>query len=265
MAMNINMRRVQTRIAELFKDEIDLSDLKSPAPYTFETRSLAAFALVMLSGLDIQQACAHITDGYHDLGIDALYLDEKQKKLFVVQSKWRADGSGGIAQEEMLVFVQALQRVLDENLAGANTKIQAKIMDVDTALTQMGYQIQGVFIHTGNQNANSFVLKLMEDLMSRTNDEISSILSFEEISFKNIYEFLSKGQEQQTIDIADVILNNWGKIETPYTAYYGTVSAVAVGEWYNTYGNFLFEKNIRFYKGNTEVNEGMKKVLLQEP
>lgn len=259
------MRRVQTRIAELFKDKIDLSDLKSPAPYTFETRSLAAFALVMLSGLDIQQACAHITDGYHDLGIDALYLDEKQKKLFVVQSKWRTDGSGGIAQEEMLVFVQALQRVLDENLAGANTKIQAKIMDVDTALTQMGYQIQGVFIHTGNQNANSFVLKLMEDLMSRTNDEISSILSFEEISFKNIYEFLSKGQEQQTIDIADVILNNWGKIETPYTAYYGTVSAVAVGEWYNTYGNFLFEKNIRFYKGNTEVNEGMKKVLLQEP
>ena len=263
--MNINMRRVQTRIAELFKDKIDLSDLKSPAPYTFETRSLAAFALVMLSGLDIQQACAHITDGYHDLGIDALYLDEKQKKLFVVQSKWRADGSGGIAQEEMLVFVQALQRVLDENLAGANTKIQAKIMDVDTALTQMGYQIQGVFIHTGNQNANSFVLKLMKDLMSRTNDEISSILSFKEISFKNIYEFLSKGQEQQTIDIADVILNNWGKIETPYTAYYGTVSAVAVGEWYNTYGNFLFEKNIRFYKGNTEINEGMKKVLLQEP
>ena len=38
-----------------------------------------------------------------------------------------------------------------------------------------------------------------------------------------------------------------------------------IGEWYKEFGNKLFAKNIRFYKGNTDVNEGMKKVLMNEP
>lgn len=101
--------------------------------------------------------------------------------------------------------------------------------------------------------------------MDQTNDDMSTILAFDELNFRNIFEFLSKGQEQANIDIDDVILTNWGRVSEPYTVYYGTISAATVGKWYADFGNLLFAKNIRFYKGNTEVNEGMKKVLLQEP
>lgn len=69
-----------------------------------------------------------------------------RKKLFVVQSKWRADGAGSIAQEEMTNFAQGVQRVLEEDLAGANAKIIAKSIDIDVALTQMGYQIHSIYI-----------------------------------------------------------------------------------------------------------------------
>ena len=259
------MRRVQVRIQEMFQGKIDMADIPNDTNGHFETRALAAFALIMTSGLEVSQASVHVTDGYHDMGIDAIYLDETQKKLFIIQSKWRSDGGGSITQDEMSNFVQGIQRVLEEDLAGSNAKIMAKSIDIDVALTQMGYQIHAIFIHTGNQNANDYILRPISQLMGKTNDEISTILLFNEINFKDIYTFLANGQEQLGINIDDVILSNWGKVDVPFVSYYGTISAATVGEWYKNFGNALFAKNIRFYKGNTDVNEGMKKVLLQEP
>ena len=265
MANNINMRRVQARIQEMFQGKVDMTDFPNDTNRHFETRALAALALIMTSGLEVTQASVQVTDGYHDMGIDAIYLDETQKKLFLVQSKWRADGAGSITQDEMSNFAQGVQRVLEEDLAGANDKIIAKSIDIDVALTQMGYQIHSIFIHTGNQKVTDYVLRPISQLMKKTNDEISTILLFDEFNFKDIYSFLANGQEQPGINIDDVILTNWGKVDVPFVSYYGTISAATVGEWYKNFGNALFAKNIRFYKGNTDVNEGMKKVLLQEP
>lgn len=265
MGNSINMRRVNARVHELFDGKIDMSDFPKDTSYHFETRALAAIALMMMTGLDAGQACKHITDGHHDMGIDALYLDEVQQKLFVVQSKWRSNGVGSADQDEMNSFAQGIQRILDEDVDGANPKISAKSADIDKALTQMGYQIYSIFIHTGNQKANDYIKRSISRLMAQTNDDMSTILLFEEFDFRNVFEFLAKGQEQASIDIDDVILSNWGRISDPFTAYYGTISASTVGKWYSDFGNRLFAKNIRFYKGNTEVNEGMKKVLLREP
>ena len=259
------MRRVQARIQEMFQGKVDMADFPNDTNKHFETRALAAFALIMKSGLEVTQASVQVTDGYHDMGIDAIFLDETQKKLFLVQSKWRADGVGSITQDEMSNFAQGVQRVLEEDLAGANDKIIAKSIDIDLALTQMGYQIHAIFIHTGNQKANDYVSRPISQLMEKTNDEISTILLFDEFNFRNIYSFLVNGQEQPGINLDDVILSNWGKVDAPFVSYYGTISAATVGEWYKNFGNALFAKNIRFYKGNTDVNEGMKKVLLQEP
>ena len=265
MINNINVRRVQTRLKELFKEKIDLTDMPLKTANVFETRALAAFSLVMMSGMEVSRASGHITDGYHDMGIDAIYLDEIQKKLFLVQSKWRSNGTGAIKQEEMQSFAQGIQRILEEDLNGANKKIAAKSMDIDTALTQMGYQICAIFIHTGDQKANDYAMRPILRLQEQTNDEYSTLLLFKELNFKDIFEFLANGQEQSEIKLDDVILSNWGKRDFPFVSYYGSVSAAAVGEWYKMHGNLLFAKNIRFYKGNTEVNENMRKVLLQEP
>lgn len=60
-------------------------------------------------------------------------------------------------------------------------------------------------------------------------------------------------------------MSNWGTIDEPFKAYYGSIPASAVGEWYQRYGNRLFAKNIRYYKGSTDVNQGIKEVLRTEP
>lgn len=65
MANNINMRRVQVRIREMFQGKIDMADIPNDTNGHFETRALAAFALIMTSGLEVSQASVHVTDGYH--------------------------------------------------------------------------------------------------------------------------------------------------------------------------------------------------------
>lgn len=265
MTNNINILRISTKFHELFDDFIDMSDFPDDQRSHFETRALAATVLMIKCGLDPKGASGYITDGYHDMGIDAIYLDDNQRKLFVVQSKWRNSGNGTITQGEIYSFVEGIKRILNFDLDGANAKIQARKDDIENAITKMGYQIQAVYVHTGDVSASRYILRPIKELMAATNDEISTILEFEEFTYKEVYTFLARESNVENIILEDVILQNWGKIEEPHIAYYGIISAAALGEWYNEYGNALFEKNIRFYKGRTDVNEGIKKVLVQNP
>lgn len=263
---NINILRIETKLGELFSEKIDLSDYTgTDNKMAFNTRAIAALALAMKCGLNYDQAAKNITDGYHDLGIDALYLDNTQKKLFVVQSKWRASGNGSISQEEMSTFVEGVKRLINFDLDGANQKILSKKADIDFGISQIGYQIHLIFAHTGNSYISNYVRRPLERLMDSTNDDISTLLVFDELTFREIYAYLATGQNSKSIDLDDVILTNWGKYDSPYSVYYGIISAAAVGEWFIHYGNSLFAQNIRYYKGNTEVNEGIKRVLLNEP
>lgn len=265
MGINISMIRIANRLKELFNNKIDMKDLKNKEDEShYYSRALAALALMMESGIDIDNSCLNITDGYNDMGVDAIYLDDTQKVLFLVQSKWRKDGNGAISQKEISAFTEGIKRLINLDVDGANDKVKAKINDVEEAISNYGYKIKAVFIHTGDQCANDYARKPIIDLEKHTN-EVDPILDFKEIIERDIYTYLANGQESETITLDDVVLVNWGMVDVPLRAYYGIVSAVSIGEWYKTYGNKLFAQNIRYYKGSTSVNDGMKKVLIQEP
>lgn len=248
----------------MFGSSIDVSDVGDKDNH-YETRALACYALMMKCNLNEQNVVCNITDGYHDLGLDAIYLDESQKTLFLVQSKWRNDGAGSIKQEEMNTFVEGIKRILNFELDGANEKIISKRTEIENALDNIGYKIEAIFVHTGNGVVSDFVMRPMNEMIATTNDDAGDILYFSQITFKDVYEYLTSSGTMDDITIDDVVLNNWGKIDDPFLAYYGVVSAVAVGEWFNSFGNKLFAQNIRFYKGRTDVNDGIRKVLAYEP
>lgn len=70
---------------EMYKNKIDLTDVESESefPDQFYTRAIAAQAIIMRCGISEDVAGKCITDGYHDMGIDAVYNDITQKKLFL--------------------------------------------------------------------------------------------------------------------------------------------------------------------------------------
>lgn len=218
----------------------------------------------MRCGVDI--AVKSITDGYHDMGIDAVFNDTTQKKLFLVQSKWRLDGKSGVKQEEMGTFVQGIKRIINFDFSGCNSKIEVKKQEIMTALKDMEYQIEIIFCHTGNQRMTDYALRPINELLEQVNeDDLSELLVFSEIWNQDIYDYLANRHNRTSIKLDDVLLSNWGVIDVPFKAYYGTIPASAIGEWYMQHGNHLFDKNIRYYKGSTDVNQGIKDVLKNEP
>lgn len=263
---NINMIRIETKVTETFSDKIDLTDCSEENKLNiFRSRSIAALAVMMACGIDSEIAAKSITDGYHDLGIDAIYCDELQKKLVLVQSKWRNDGTGGISNDEILTFIEGIKRIITLEFQGANSKIQQKITDVTSAIKNMDYQVECIFCHTGDQAISDFVMRPIKQLLSTTNDESNEILKFTEYKQSDLFKYLASGQESDNISIDDVVLLNWGILDEPYKAYYGILPAAALADWYAQYGNKLFAKNIRYYKGNTDVNQGIRRVLKEEP
>lgn len=265
---NLNLIRVQTKLDELFQGKIDLSDVTNPDEIEnkFYTRALAAIAVVMCSGIDYELAAKSVTDDYHDMGIDAIYNDTVQKKLVLVQSKWRKDGTGSVSQEEAHTFAEGINRIINLELSGCNKKIAVKQSEIDAAIRDMDYQIESIFCHTGSQGMSTYALRPIDDLLGKANiTGANELLTFSEVKLQEIYEFLANGQNGDNITLNDVVLTNWGMVDTPFKAYYGSISVSAIGEWYNQYGNRLFAKNIRYYKGSTEVNQGIKDVLKNEP
>lgn len=265
---NLRMIRVQSKLDELFTNKIDLTDTANDEERQnkYYTRAIAALAIVMRCGIDYDSAAKTITDGYHDIGIDAVYNDSAQKKLFLVQSKWRKDGNGSISQEEANTFISGIKRVINFDFGGCNAKLVAKQPEITAAIRDMDYQIEMIFCHTGSQNIDTYALRPIDELLGQVNeDDTTKLLVFVESKLQDIYEYLANGQNSDSIVLDDVLLNNWGTIDTPYKAYYGTIPVAAIGEWFSQYGNRLFAKNIRYYKGSTEVNQGIKDVLKNEP
>lgn len=216
--------------------------------------------------MDYDVAAQSVTDGYHDMGVDAVYNDTKQKKLLLVQSKWHKDGSGGISQEETGTFVRGIKRIINLDFNGCNQKLDAKKQEITNAIRDMDYQIEVIFCHTGSQSIGDYAYRPINELLGQVNeDDSTDLLTFVESKLQDIYEYLANGQNSDNIVLDDVLLSDWGVVNSPFRAYYGTIPVSAVGEWYNQYGNKLFAKNIRYYKGSTEVNQGIKEVLKKSP
>ena len=259
------MLRIQGKMKDFFKDKIDLQDVQPDNKEdTFLTRSLAAFALVMTCGLDYNVAAANVTDGYHDIGIDALYKDDMQNKLVLVQSKWRKKGTGSISQSESYSFIDGIKRIINLDLVGCNSKLKKKELEISDALQNTDYHIEIIFCHTGNQKISSYAKRAIDKLLKDTND-CDELVKFTEISQQNIYEYLANNGKSNDITLDDVCLSNWGMLEEPFRSYYGIIDAATIGKWYITYGNRLFAKNIRYYKGSTDVNLGIKDIITTQP
>ena len=241
MTTNLKLIRVKTRLDELFRGKIDLNELANEEERIkkFYSCSIAALTLVMHCGVNYEIAAQSITDGYHDMGIDAVYNDNTQKKLFLVQSKWRNDGNGSITQTEANSFVNGVKRIINLDFEGCNDKLASKKSEITEAIQDMEYQIEMIFCHTGNQDITEYNMRPINELLANVNggDPTDTLILFNEEKLQDIYDFLANSQNYDNIILENVIINNWGFVETPFKAFYGTIPVSAVGEWYNKYGN----------------------------
>jgi hypothetical protein len=264
--MNIQVNRVAGKLKELFADKIDLSDVQEKdEEISFLSRSLALYGILMKTESSTEDITDSITDGFHDYGIDAVYCDDDQKVMYLVQSKWSSEGKHSISQGDTSSFIQGIGKILSNDFEGFNDKFNHLKTSIENAISSTDYRIKAIIIYTSNQAFSNECSEVMQKFIDDVNDGIE-IISFEVVKLKDVYQSLAD-KTNLSISLDNICLQDYGVLEQneKEIGYYGKLSVSTIAEWWNQHGTALFSKNIRYYKGNTEVNSGIKTVLLNEP
>lgn len=265
-ARTLHASHIAAELDRRFTGLIDLSDIAGATEKVqrdhFLTRAQAAFALVIKAGISDKVAADAVTDGSQDNGIDAVYADTSANVVWLVQSKWHTNGTKSLGKGDALAFIQGLKALSDFDAQQFNDKVKSKLADVETVLSDPDFTIRMLVVVTGGHHLAQEVRQPFDDLLEDWNYADTS-LSVDVLGLAQLHDYVKKGVIA-AIDL-DVTLENWGVVTEPYVAYYGVVSASDVADWFRTWGDTLFDKNLRSALGSTPVNAALAQTLSAEP
>lgn len=263
----IHVNQIKTRLEGLFTSFIDISDQEKAKAEEkqnhFLTRSLSAYAIHYLSGAELKECASSVTDGGNDNGIDAIYLDEPQKRLYLIQSKWIKDGSGEPENGDIKKFVAGIRDLFNSRFSRFNSKIQAKQSQILKALGDPATRYEVVVAYTGSSVLANPSARDLDDLAKDMNDT-SELLFITVLNQTALHNSLTISVAGEPISI-QIILKSWGRKESPHEAYYGQFSGDQIVELWIKYRSRLFAKNLRGTLGETDVNTEMRQTLELNP
>lgn len=227
-------------------------------------RSLAAFALAQLAEIDDSIAASCVVDGYNDNGIDAIYFDGNNKKVYIIQSKWMESGKDSPKQGDIQKFLKGFKDLLNADFSQFNDKFKKMKDKISEALYDAQVRFILVITYTGSQPlAEKHARHDVESLLENLNDPIE-LVTYQVFSQKELYNAAAGLAEGSPINL-DILIRDWGQIDQPYLAYYGQLDAVDVASWWQSYSDRLFAPNLRKFLGSTEVNESIINTIINSP
>jgi hypothetical protein len=263
----LHVNHIQTAIEKRFRNYIDLSDLPSSTDKAkledcFLARGLSAFVVAELSGAADQVAAASVLDCFGDNGIDALYFDAPERICYLVQSKWIKSGNGGFDLGSTLKFKQGVHDFFLGNLEVFGPKTRARQAEILEILGDSRNTFTLVMAHTGQQDLHPDVQRPIDELINALNDT-TDLVSRRVLKQGDLHAIVAQGALGENVDLS-IMLKEFGVVREPFTAYYGQVDLKDVATW-GKYGTYLSAKNLRGFKGNTDVNEGIMHTIRNSP
>src|SRR6185437_3329736 len=144
--MSLKVNRIKAFLDKTFDGLIDLTDIqKKPLDEQkkmFYSRSLAAFSLLSTCGISAEEAGIALVDGYDDGGIDAIYFDGASKNLWLVQSKFIENGSGGLDNGDIEKFAKGVRKLINADFSRFNKKVKDRSDEISEALDDPKVKIQ---------------------------------------------------------------------------------------------------------------------------
>lgn len=260
----IHLNQIKNHISRLFLNKIDMSDTGGKNEEDqFLTRALAAYAVHFISQTDPNLAGAAVTDGGNDNGLDAVYYDERERRLYLVQSKWIKKGRGEPDYGAIKKFIGGVTDLFNLRFDKFNSKIRSKRDDVLKALNDPYSRYSLVVVYTSVSGladpAHGDLQSLVEDL-----NDASEVVEFRILKQQDLHKSLTVSVAGDPINI-DIQLRHWGKVDEPFPAYYGQVCATQIADWWSQYHTRLFANNLRSLLGDTEINAEIRQTMSQVP
>lgn len=258
----IHVGHVKNNILARFGEHVNLSDVVTASEDQREksrlTRCLAAFSISELGNVDDVAAAQCVTDGPGDNGIDAVYYDAAERNCFLIQSKWLSSGNGSVEVGDVHKFIQGVRDLLDARFDRFNDKMERHKDKVFAALSDATARFTIVLAYTGEQSLSADARAPLNDLLGEMNSP-SEVMFLRTLNQGELHSIVASGAAGDSVDL-EVMLHQWGLLQKPYLAYYGQVAVTDIASW-GQFGNRLTAKNLRQFKGLTEVNDSIAKTL----
>lgn len=225
------------------------------------SRSLGAYALARLCGVDDAAAAACITDGGDDGGIDAAHFDRANNQLVLVQAKFKRSGTPP-TQAETLATVNGVKALREKRFAQFNTRFQDRIDEIEEALDTPGVRISIVFAYLGDALGPHSTTDL-NNYKSETNT-VAEIVAWKDCGLTSVHTWIVQEQAPGNVTV-NVTLELWKCVTTPRKAVYGQLTAASLAALARQHGKALFQRNIRHYLGTYGVNAAIAETVHTSP
>ncbi len=259
-------RRMENRLNEIFLGKIYDEDIKGKNDYQIKwnSRAYTAYVINMIGSDKAPLSANYVTDGINDNGIDAIYDDKENQKLVFIQTKFSQNKS--IDDGELNKFLNGVKRLMNLDFSNCNKRILDRKIEIESALLKFDYSIELLIALGSDQSLSQHTKQTLDEFIKKVNDN-EGLISYRVIKFSDVYNHMADSSTLEKISIDNFYLENYGtlKKENGATVYYGIVSAESIAKLKDKFGNQIFQKNIRYFKKNTDVNNGIVNVLNEEP
>lgn len=257
--------RIAGALRQKFEGAIDLTDVKAAQhDATLHTRALAAAYISDRFGLPPKITGTHVTDGYDDIGIDAITIHHPSRTIIFAQSKFFENPDNGVPIADFLKFRDGVKRVLELTFNGANAKIMAMKPDITQALSEIDYTIEMVLITNSTQPASNHLTDAAKEFMDPQNQYQPDFLKFHYLGLPEISKLATRLLRPQSVNFKATI-RNFGRMVEPIEVVYGLISGADVSALQAEHGESIFFENVRFFLGSSEVNEGIMETVGSQP
>lgn len=175
--MILQLRQVKDELERTLINQVDISDMENRSEQELEklklSRSYAAYSLISLASAEINTAVQAIVDGYNDNGIDAIFYNEYENTLWIVQSKWISSGKGEPSAGDTNKFIRGIKHLIDFNFSQFNDKVKKQQDIIEKALGNPKLTIQIVLAYSGTKLGKDNKSIVEEFLLE--NNEISEL------------------------------------------------------------------------------------------
>ena len=249
------------------KIKSDISEPYYMDHYSNDGQRFIAWYLRNIHNLDTSEAKACIIDGKNDKQIDAVYVDEQNQTIHIIQGKFYSGDSidAGPLREVLSSWVQI--KDLKNLQESANDNLKCKILDISRAIAD-GYDVSFELITTSQlTNAALSDLKRYQNEFSDNESLNANISVIDKTSIETKYN--------QALDIDlpyinyEFTLEENKYLEMTLAGTKVVIAAIPLKECVNIEGikdGTLFRKNVRQSLGSkNKVNKGIAKTVSENP
>jgi hypothetical protein len=228
----------------------------------FYSKAVAAYILTHEAGVTPQQAAVANIDGGLDHGIDSVFIGP-DNTLWLIQSKYIAVGRGEPELGDVAKFRDGVTDLIHGRFERFNQALNAKVPDIQRALSRDECRIRVVLAYSGTAISEDrrHIFGDLERAFNGTNPGFLRCFAY---GLTTLHDIQLAANALAPIE-SEIELNDFGHVPGPYRAFYGRLSAKRLAELGVEHSDALVERNIRRFKGSTDVNDGLTATLKDEP